>query len=336
MIKTVKFRIKDSNKKNLLLQMARDVNFVWNVLNSASRKKWKESRSYFHKFDPWYNQILNGASKELLINSDTIQGVRDQFHKDIRQQKKQLRYKGKKSPKWIPFKSGNFRLLDGCFVYKKTKFKIWQSMKIKGAIKSGSLTMDCTGKWFVNICYEAEQKQSSGKNEIGIDLGIKTTATCSNGDELSVNDLKKIDKLIEKNQRARNFKRAKSLNVKKTNIKKDRFNKFALNLVKKNSLVAIGNVQGFTKGKLAKSRYLNSWSMLKNKIEFKCLEYNVKYFEVSEHFTTQTCNVCGSIEGPKGIKGLCVRNWICSCGAEHNRDINAGINILFRAKSLAS
>lgn len=337
MIKTIKFRIKDKNKKTVLDQMARDVNFVWNVLNAASRKKWKESRSYFHKFDPWYNKILNGASKELLINSETIQGIRDQFHKDIRQQKKQLRFRGKKSSKWIPFKNRTFKLHDGYFVYKKTRFNIWQSLKIKGSIKSGSITMDATGRWFVNISYEAhEEKSSDGVSQVGIDLGIKSTAICSDGTELNVNDLKEIDKKIAKAQRARNFKRAKVLHVKKTNIKKDRFNKFALDLVKRNDLIAVGNVEGFTSGKLAKSRYLNSWTMLKNKIEFKCLEYKVSYLEVSEYLTTQTCNVCGSVEGPKGIKELSVRSWMCSCGAELNRDINAAINILDRAKSLAS
>ena len=41
-IKNTKFRIKDKNTSKILDKMARDVNFVWNVLNSASRKKWKE------------------------------------------------------------------------------------------------------------------------------------------------------------------------------------------------------------------------------------------------------------------------------------------------------
>jgi putative transposase len=201
----------------------------------------------------------------------------------------------------------------------------------------GSFTRDNTGRWFVNIVYDCvDKKQSVGQESVGIDLGLKTTATCSSGKILNVNDLKEIDKRVARLQRARRFRLAKTLQKKKANIKNDRFNKFALDLVKTNNLVAIGNVQGFTTGKMAKSRYANSWSLLKNKIQFKCLEYGVSYLEVSENLTTQTCNQCGSVEGPKGIKELGVRFWKCSCGAELSRDHNASINILNRAKALAS
>lgn len=337
MIKTVKFRIKDKNTSKLLDQMARDTNFVWNVLNAASRKKWKESRQYFHKYDPWFTQIIKGSSKYLSINSQSIQAISEQFHNDMYQHKKQLKFRGKKSPKWIPFKSSTIKVVNGNIRYKNINFRFWQSKKIEGKIKTGCFTQDINGKWFACFYYESEEvKISKGTNQVGIDLGLKTTAVCSDSTELNINDLTKLDKRIAKLQRARRFKLVKALHKKKSNIKLDRFNKFALGLVNTNNLVAIGNVNGFLKGNLAKSRYQNSWSLLKDKIKFKCLEYKVDYMEVSEYLTTQTCNVCGSVEGPKGIKELSVRSWVCSCGAELNRDINAAINILNRAKCLAS
>jgi putative transposase len=336
MIKTIKFRIKDKNTSKLLEQMARDTNFVWNVLNAASRKKWKESRQMFHKFNPWYNQILNGASEFLTINSRSIHAIRDQLHKDIHQVKKQIRFRGRKSPKWIPFKGPSIKLKDGVFTYDKNNFRIWQSLNINGIIKLGSFTQDTTGKWFVNFSYETNEiKVSMGDEQVGIDLGLKTTATCSNGTTLDVNDLKPLEKRIARLQRARNFGLVKVLQKKKVNIKNDRFNKFALGLVNTNNLIVIGNINGFTKGNMAKSRYANSWSLLKNKIEFKCEEYGIEYQEVSEYMTTQACNVCGSIEGPKGIKELSVRFWECSCGAGLSRDINAAINILNVGRSVS-
>lgn len=336
MIKTIKFRIKDKNTSKLLDQMARDTNFVWNVLNSASRKKWKESRKMFHKFDPWYIAIVKGASEYLSLNAQSIQAITAQLHKDIHQFKKQIRFRGKKSPKWIPFNGQSIKLKDGVVIYDKNNFRIWQSMKINGKIKSGSFTQDITGKWFVNFSYETDEiKVSMGDEQVGIDLGLKTTATCSNGITLDVNDLKPIEKRIARLQRARKFKLVKVLHKKKTNIKNDRFNKFTLDLVKTNNLIVIGNVNGFTKGNMAKSRYANSWSLLKNKIQFKCDEYGVEYQEVSEYMTTQACNVCGSIEGPRGIKELSVRFWECSCGAGLSRDINAAINILNVGRSVS-
>ena len=49
---------------------------------------------------------------------------------------------------------------------------------------------------------------------------------------------------------------------------------------------------------------------------------------INEAFTTQACSACGCLSGPAGWTGLVVREWQCEdCGASHDRDINAAINI---------
>lgn len=330
MIKSFKYRIKDKNKIKILDQMNRDVKFAWNVLNSASRKKWKESRKFFHKYDPFFTNIFKGASIELSIHSQTLQAIIEQFHKDIKQQKKQLRFKGRRTLGWVPFKSSAIKINDDRFIYCKKHFKIWKSRPFPNdaKLKTGSFSQDTLGRWYVNFNIEYFEQLSCGKNSVGIDLGLKTTATCSNGKELKLKEIEQIDLKIAKQQRAKNFNRVKRLHFYKVNKRKDMICKFAKDLVRTNSLIAVGNISGFTIGKMAKSRHNNSWSILKKWIELKCIEHGAIYREVSEYLTTQTCNVCGSIEGPKGIKELSVRHWKCSCGAELNRDINAAINIL--------
>lgn len=121
MIKSFKYRIKDKNKIKILDQMNRDVKFAWNVLNSASRKKWKESRKFFHKYDPFFTNIFKGASIELSIHSQTLQAIIEQFHKDIKQQKKQLRFKGRRTLGWVPFKSSAIKINDDRFIYCKDR-----------------------------------------------------------------------------------------------------------------------------------------------------------------------------------------------------------------------
>jgi transposase len=261
MFTTYKYRIKDKNKINILNKMDRDVKFVWNVINGASRKRWNESRLIFHKYNPWFTSITKGASKYLDINAQTIQAILSQFHKDIHQQKKQLRFKGKKTLGWIPFKGQSVRLLGDCLVYNGKngkKFRIWKSRSIKGIIKSGSFNQDSLGRWYINITFETKDNKKGLNGQVGLDLGLKTTVTSSNGDQLNLNILNFIDKLVAKQQRAKNKRRVKTLHAYKTNKRKDMINKFALELVKRNTLIAIGNVQGFTKGNLAKSRYNNS------------------------------------------------------------------------------
>ena len=113
-------------------------------------------------------------------------------------------------------------------------------------------------------------------------------------------------------------------------------NKFVKGLVDRNNFLAIGNISGHTKGKLAKTRYNNSWSSLKTKFKHKCKERGAYFVEVSEYLTTQRCHMCGSIEGPKGVKELSVRFWECSCGARLDRDVNAAINILITALGISA
>lgn len=278
---TYQYRIKDKNKIKLLDQMKRDTNFVWNVLNSASRKVWNESRKYFHKYDPYFTNIIKGASSYLTLHSQTLQAIVEQFHKDLHQQRKQLRFRGRKSLGWIPFKAAAIKIEDGTFIYKKTKFRFWKSRDLPEdfKLKTGCFSQDVLGHWFVSFTFDAENTSQCGEGAVGIDLGLKTTATCSNADELSLKPLAGIDKKIGKQQRARNFRRAKKLSLHKANKRKDMIRKFTKNLVTANGLVVVGNVSGFTKGKMAKSRYNNSWSALKTWIELKCKEYGALYLE---------------------------------------------------------
>lgn len=75
--------------------------------------------------------------------------------------------------------------------------------------------------------------------------------------------------------------------------------------------------------------YDAGWSMFRHFLEYKAIARKVVYREVSERFSTQTCSGCGAIGGPKGRKGLGVREWVCGeCGAVHDRDVNAALNIL--------
>jgi len=45
--------------------------------------------------------------------------------------------------------------------------------------KSGSFSKDSRGRWYFNLVVEVQQVASTGTGEIGIDLGLKATATCS-------------------------------------------------------------------------------------------------------------------------------------------------------------
>lgn len=340
MIKTYRFRIKDSNTAKTLDQMDREVKFCWNVVNCAARKRWRESRESMHKYNPYYTSIIKGGAAIGSLDYGTLKMILAQYHKDYRQHAKHPRFRGRKHNGWIPFIGRSIRMSKDRVRYRDLKLKLWLSRDLpeNGQIKAGCFTRDISGKWFVNLNVEIPDPvlfvQASG--EVGVDLGFKTTAATSNGDKLDLACLKELEHLIAKEQRAKNSNRVTALNLKVANKRKDLINKFCTGLVKANSLVAVGNVSGFTKGKFSKSRYRNSWSIINKRLRELSLEHGTRYMVVDESFSTQTCSACGEISGPKGLRGLGVRFWTCSCGKELDRDVNAAVNILNRARKLAS
>lgn len=67
---TYKFRVKDSNKINVLKKMASDTNYLWNFVNAHIRRRWKESRVHTSAFDA--NRFVVGASSVLSIASPYV------------------------------------------------------------------------------------------------------------------------------------------------------------------------------------------------------------------------------------------------------------------------
>ncbi|MBR8413109.1 zinc ribbon domain-containing protein, partial [Burkholderia cenocepacia] len=105
-------------------------------------------------------------------------------------------------------------------------------------------------------------------------------------------------------------------------------------LVRRFDYIAVGNVAAATlaRTRMAKSVYDASWSSFRNKLRYKVIAHGATFEEVDERSSTQSCSACGSKDSttrPKGIAGLRIREWACSdCGVEHDRDINAALNIL--------
>ena len=183
---------------------------------------------------------------------------------------------------------------------------------------------------------EVDAKPSTGTEAVGIDLGLKECATTSTGEKLEGRWYRANEQALAKAQRARKKKRVKAIHAKIKNQRKDALHKFSTALVQKNAAIFVGDVASakLVKTKMAKSTLDAGWAMLKTMLEYKSHQAGVVFEVVNEAYTTQACSQCGSVEGPKGLSGLGKRRWTCSCGAEHDRDVNAAKNIA--ARGLAS
>jgi transposase len=80
---------------------------------------------------------------------------------------------------------------------------------------------------------------------------------------------------------------------------------------------------------MAKSVLDSGWGMLKQMLQYKGEHAGRSVLIVNERNTSRACSNCGSFTGPKGLKQLAVRSWVCAnCGELHDRDVNSARNIL--------
>ncbi|MGB3917868.1 MAG: transposase, partial [Thiothrix litoralis] len=236
---------------------------------------------------------------------------------------------------WIPLKSGAVVWKDGQVRYNKHFFKVWDSYGLSQyAFRSGSFSEDARGRWYFNVVVQVEVVTNESQTAIGIDLGLKTTATCSDGTVLERQQrYRNLEVKLGKAQRANQKRRVKAIHAKIKHQRKDDTHKFTTALVQQHGVIFVGNVSsaGWAKTKMAKSVLDAGWFMLKTQLKYKAIARSVVFAEVNEAYSTQTCSCCGNLSAnsPKGRAGLGIREWMCAdCGTLHDRDVNAARNIL--------
>ncbi|MBR5558269.1 MAG: transposase [Acinetobacter sp.] len=338
-MKTLKLRIKDKHSA-VLNQMACEVNFVWNYVNDLGFKHLKRKGEFLSAYD--IAKYTKGTSKECNLHSQTIQAVTEELvtrRKQFKKAKLKWRVTNKKSARrslgWIPFKKIAIKYANGYVQYGKHQFRVWDSYGLSQySVKTGSFVEDARGRWYVCLVVESSKTvKITSTKAIGIDLGLKDIATCSDGTVISNPKFyRKYEQKLGTAQRAKNKKRVRTLHAKIANCRKDHLHKASTMLVKKNALIVIGDLSAkkLVKTKMAKSVLDTGFSALKTMLKYKCENAGVLFEEVNERFTTQTCSCCGEIttSSPKGRTGLGIRVWECECGSINQRDLNSAKNIL--------
>jgi len=339
MYKTFSYRIKDSTVAKQLHKKSCAVNYVWNFCNETQKHALKWSKKWLTNFD--LDKLVAGSSKDLGLNSTTLQDITSEYYTRRKQFKKAfLNWRsGKRSLDWIPFKSTgiSFNKATGKTKYAGLAFNIWYSRPIEGIIKSGNISQDSQGRYYLNLVCKLPDFEgpTDHRNAVGIDLGLKDVATLSDGTHFEAPKLyRKAEPEIAKAQSKKQKRKVRKLHAKVKNQRKDFNHKISRAIVDRYSVIMIGDVCSSKlaqKRKLAKSVYDAGWYQLKTFLSYKALAKGGFAKEVDERYTTQACSECGCISdsSPKGVVGLSIRKWTCSeCGVSHDRDINAARNIL--------
>lgn len=340
---TYKFRLHDTCDSELTRQ-AKAVNFVWNYCNETQQQAVKRGRKWLTWHD--LQKLTAGSSKELNIHAHTIQQVCQTYDRSRAAKKKpwlRWRVSNPKSPKrslgWVPFNKGHITYREGAFVFRGRVYKAWISRDLQDGqtFGAGAFNQDARGHWFINLPVEVVNLDSANGDAIGIDLGLKDLANISDGSKIEHPAYyRRMEQRIAVSQRAKHKKQVKKLHAKAKAQRNDFLHKASATLVRQHGAIFVGNVKpsAIAKTNMGKSSLDAGWALFKQQLQYKAIRHGVLFAEVNEAYTTQTCSQCASVEGPKGVAGLGIRQWTCSCGAVHDRDTNAAKNIV--ARGLAS
>jgi putative transposase len=226
----------------------------------------------------------------------------------------------------------------------RIKLKEKRDQYFEGKILSATVTRKAN-KWFVSVNVEriiAIPKPVEGK-PVGVDLGVKTLATLSNGAtfknqrslEKKLKKLKKLSKsLSRKKKGSKNREKAKlrvaRLYLRVFNIRQDTLHKITTYLAKNHSRIVIEDlcVSGMLKNrKISRAITDVGFYEFRRQLKYKCEGYGSELVIAPRFYpSSKKCSSCGHV---KNKIELSERIYICKrCGLEIDRDLNAANNLV--------
>lgn len=289
MLKAYKYRIYPTSEQRLYLAKTFGcTRFVYNQMLADRIKSYEENKDLDIKAIKYPTPAQYKKEYEWLKEVDSLALANAQVNLD-KAYKNFFRDKSVGFPKFKSKKTNRFSYttnnqngtisIYGNFVKipkLKSKIKIVLHRQFKGLIKSATISKTPSNQYYISILVDTENIQlPKNDNKIGIDLGLKEFAICSNGDRFdNPQNLRKSEKKLSKLQKDLSRKQKGSNN-----------------------------------------RYKASWNSREIIIA------------PSNYASSQLCSECGYKNSD--VKNLALRNWTCpECGVNHDRDINASINLL--------
>ncbi len=233
--------------------------------------------------------------------------------------------------------------------------KVKWSRTLPTTPSSVTIVKDAADRYFASFVIDTDPaadrtRMPATDRTVGIDLGLTHFAVLSDGTKIdSPRFLRRAEKKLKKAQRELSRKQKGSKNRDKARLKVARahakvadarrefHHQLSTKLISENQGIAVEDlsVKGLARTRLAKSVHDAGWSSFVGMLTYKAKRYGRTMVTIGRFEpTSQTCSTCGTVDGPKPLN---VREWTCTaCGALHDRDHNAAINVKQAAGLAAS
>lgn len=324
-----------------------EVNQVWNAINAIAKDQHRPFMDdygtlVFPKRLSGFDLCNHTAGTTRYmdrIGADTIQRVCTEYGVKLRAvfPKQRLSWRAsrgaRKSLGFVPFKAASLKRKGNVLRFAGKSFRVFDREYLgEHKFKDGCFAQDACGDWYLCVPVQMQIEQTVAPREaVGIDLGLKTIATTSDGETLEAGRwTQRYAEKLAMAQRRGHKQQAKRIHRKISRCRKDALHKFSRKIIDQYQNIVVGDVSSskLVKTKMAKSVLDSGWGMLKTQLQYKGQQAGRSVQVVSEAFTTRACSGCGALTGPAGRTGLVVREFCCpECGTEHDRDINSAINI---------
>jgi len=378
MIKSIKLRLNPNNKQlTKLFQYAGCARFAYNWTVAKQQENYKQGNKFLSDNElrkeftqlkklekhTWLNKISNNVTKQ------AIKDACNTYKRFFKGQCKYPKFKSKKqsTPSFyqdnakIQFTGTHVKVEGFSMSKKKNKQRLnWIKLCEKGRIPADYKYMNPRFTynglyWYVSVGIEVDDNNTVTSNDgIGVDLGIKDLAVCSDGNTYkNINKTQKVKKLEKRKRRlqrsiSRRYEQnkkgvyyCKTSNIIKiekellkmikrlTNIRQNYLHQTTSEIIKrKPSFICIEdlNVSGMMKNRhLSKTIQQQGFYEFGRQIKYKSEWNNIKLIIADRFFpSSKSCSCCGTIK--KDLK-LSDRVYKCECGNIIDRDFQASLNL---------
>ncbi|MFZ0531636.1 MAG: transposase [Anaerolineales bacterium] len=354
-MKTFKYRLQPSKRQRTKLMRALELcRWVYNETLATRKNAWEQAKKTLSLFDT--NKLLTLWKKEhpelVGVHSQVLQNAQERvdlafkaFFRRVKAGEKPgyPRFRGVGWYDSFTFKQFGFNLLDnGVRLSKIGAIKIVLHRPVEGQIKTLTIQRDAVGNWYACFACDVEPEPMPVCDlAIGIDFGLESFVTLSNGERIanprffrrderaSAQAQRKLSK-VERGTPERTMRRKVVTHIHQriANRRRDFAHQRSRELVNRFGMLALENlnVKNMLQNHcLAKSISDAAWNQLVHYITYKAENAGRVVVLVDPRNTSMRCSGCGTLVE----KSLSDRVHNCLiCGLVMDRDHNAAINIL--------